>query len=104
MYAVIEFRNKQFLVENDVILSIDRLESSKPGDELVVDKVLLVNKDGSPQVGQPEVKGAKVVCEVIRHMRGKKKIAFKFKKRKDTKVKRGFRADLTEIKVKEIVA
>lgn len=103
MYAVVELKNKQILVEQDLRVEVDRLDNN-PGDELVIEKVLFLSKDGASTIGQPTVANAKVVCNVERHYRGKKKISFKFKRRKDTKVKKGFRAELTELKVKEIIS
>ena len=80
MYAIMELRNKQFCVEKDQLLQVNRLREN-PGDEIVVDKVLLVSDNENPVIGQPEVPNAKIVCEVLRHFRGEKKVSYKYKRR-----------------------
>ncbi|MBI4970572.1 MAG: 50S ribosomal protein L21 [Candidatus Omnitrophica bacterium] len=103
MYAIMEVKNKQVRVEKGGQISVNLLQA-EPGKEVVFDKVLLVNKDGAPVVGQPTVPNAKVVCEVVRHFRGDKVVAYKFRRRKNSQMKKGHRTELTELKVKEIVA
>ena len=69
------------------------------------DKVLLVDKDGSVQVGAPTVDGAKVVCEVVNPLvKGDKVIVFKMKRRKDYRKKNGHRSHFTEVTIKEVIA
>ena len=60
-------------------------------------------KDKTVKVGQPYLKEAKVNCEVQARIKGKKKIAFKFRRRKDSHTKKGHRQHLVLVKVKEIV-
>ncbi len=66
------------------------------------DKVLLVHDGKKVSVGVPYVKGASVVCEVLKEFRGKKIIAYKYRKRKSSKWKRGHRQQMCLLKVKEI--
>lgn len=103
MYAIVQFGNKQFQVEKDTRFSIDRVKG-KPGDEIVASQVLLIGNGNAPKVGCPTVPNAKVLCEVTRHYRGEKRVAYKFRRRKNSQMKKGFRAELTELRVKEIVA
>jgi len=103
MYAIVELNKKQIRVEKGVPVNVDLLEA-QPGKEIIVDRVLLVNKNGSPVVGQPFVPNAKVICEVVKNLRGEKKVAYKFRRRKNSQMKKGFRQELTELRVKDIVA
>jgi len=101
MYAVIETGGKQYKVtKNDVIL-IDTI-GAKEGGETKISKVLLLHDGNTIHVGNPHVKGAHVVCEVLDHVRGDKVVAFKYRKRKSSKKKIGHRQELLRLKVKEI--
>lgn len=103
MYAIVEINKKQVRVEKGGQVSVNLLQAEL-GKEIIVDRVLLVNKNGSPLVGQPFIPNAKVICEVVRNFRGEKKVAYKFRRRKNSQMKKGFRQELTELKVKDIVA
>ncbi len=103
MYAVIETGGKQYKVSEGDILRFEKLEGEK-GDTVSFDKVLLVSKDEDVKVGTPFIEGAKVVGEIVSQIRGPKIIVFKMKRRKGYSKKTGHRQDLTNLKIKEIVA
>lgn len=103
MYAIVEINSKQYKVEKGAHISVNHLPV-EPGKEVIVDKVLLVAKNGAPVVGQPTVPNAKVVCEVLKQFRGDKKVAYKFRRRKNSQMKKGHRIELTELRIKDIVA
>ena len=104
MYAVIRDRNNQATVrEGDVILC-DLMKSAQPGDELTFDEVLLLSNDGDVRVGAPTVDGAKVTGEVVGEEKGDKVVAFRFKRRKNIRVKRGHRQRYTRVKITGIHA
>ncbi|HTI70063.1 MAG TPA: 50S ribosomal protein L21 [Candidatus Limnocylindria bacterium] len=103
MYAVFETGGKQYRVAAGDQLEIERVEV-EPGQSYTFDRVLLVNNDGNISVGSPTVTGAKVVADVVEHIRGEKKIAWKMKRRKGYHRKVGHRQELTIVKVKEIAA
>lgn len=103
MYAVLETGGKQYRVEAGDLLEIESIPTEAGGDH-VFDRVLLVNRDGQVTVGQPLVAGAKVTAEVVDHIRGDKKIAFKFRRRKGYHRTVGHRQELTVVKVREITA
>jgi large subunit ribosomal protein L21 len=100
--AIVRTGNKQYWVKPDDVLEVERLPK-KPGASVSLDKVLVLRKPGEMMVGQPTVKNAAVVCEVLEHVRGKKVIAFKFRHRESYRRKKGHRQALTRLKVKEIV-
>jgi large subunit ribosomal protein L21 len=101
MYAVLETGSKQYRVAAGDTLKIERLavEAGKP---VTFDRVLLVNNEGKLSVGSPTVASATVVADVVEHIRGGKKIAFKMKRRKGYHKTIGHRQELTVVKIKEI--
>jgi len=103
MYSIIETGSKQYRVSAGDTLEIDRL-AVEAGQPVTFDRVLLVNNDGKVAVGSPTVASATVVADVIEHIRGEKKIAFKMKRRKGYHKTIGSRAELTVVKIKEIKA
>lgn len=104
MYAIVEILGQQFKVEAGKKLFVHRMNEAERGSELEFDKVLLVDNDGAITVGAPVVEGAKVVCEVLSHVRGEKVIVFHKKRRKGYRKRNGHRQNFTELKIKEIVA
>ena len=101
MYAVLETGGKQYRVAAGDRLQVERLET-EAGKPVTFDRVLLVNNEGKLSVGQPTVPGATVVADVVEHIRGDKKIAWKMKRRKGYHRKVGHRQELTVVKVTEI--
>ncbi len=104
MYAVIREGGKQYKVEPGKSIEIDLKGNANKGDTIEHTEVLMVSKDGETQVGTPTVENAKVISEVQGHTKGRKLIVMKFRRRKDSRTKRGHRQKYTRIKVKEIVS
>jgi len=98
MYAVFETGGKQFRAEVGKKVRIPSLEA-EPGDSVTFDRVLLAGDGDDVSVGTPEVKGASVKAEVVRHGRDKKIIVFKRKRRKGYRKKQGHRQDFTEVRI-----
>jgi len=103
MYAVLETGGKQYRVVAGDTLEIERLEV-EAGQTHTFNHVLLVNNDGQVKVGAPTVANASVEADVVEHIRGEKKIAFKMKRRKGYHRTVGHRQELTVVKIKEIKA
>ena len=101
MYAIIEVGSKQFNVEKGDIIEVNRQEAKK-GDEITLDKVLLVAKDKKIEIGQPYVKGAKVEAVILKQSLGVKTTAYKYRRRKASHWEKGHRAQYTELKIKSI--
>ena len=101
MYAVLETGGKQYRVVAGDTLKIERLEA-EAGQSFTFDRVLLLNNDGKVSVGSPTVDAASVVADVVEHVRGDKKIAFKMRRRKGYHRTVGHRQELTVVKIKEI--
>ena len=106
MYAIVEIKGQQFKAEEGKYLYVHYLgEEAKNGDEVVFDKVLLIDADGDVKIGAPAVEGAKVTCEVLENLvKGEKVIIFKKKRRKGYRRKNGHRQYFTKVLIKEVVA
>jgi len=101
MYAVIESGGKQHRVELGSEIQVDRLDV-QPGDSITLDRVLLVADGEESAIGQPVVDGATVSAQVLGQDRGQKIIVFKYKPKARTRVKKGFRAELTTLRITDI--
>jgi large subunit ribosomal protein L21 len=99
MYAVIKNGGKQYKVQEGDILCLDKM-SKQSKDVVEFNEVLMV--DG--KVGAPFVSGAKVVAEVINEGKDRKVVIFKKRRRKDSKLKRGFRRQFTRVRITKISA
>ena len=102
MYAIFKNGGKQYKVEEGDILLLDKM-SLEPKEKIEITEVLAVN-NGELKVGAPFVEGAKVMAEVINEGRDAKVITFKKRRRKDSKVKRGFRRSFTRVRITKIAA
>lgn len=103
MYAIVEIAGQQFKAEAGKRLYVHRLEAEQ-GSVVEFEKVLLVDADGTVKIGAPTVDGAKIVCEVLSHLKGEKVIIFKKKRRKGYKKCNGHRQYFTELKINEVIA
>ncbi len=98
MYAVIKTGGKQYRVSANDTLEIERI-AGEAGSKIEFDKVLMIGGDGAAKVGKPFLAGAKVTAELVEQMRGPKVIAFKKRRRKNSRRKRGHRQELTTVKI-----
>jgi large subunit ribosomal protein L21 len=101
MFAVIKAGGKQYRVAAEDVIRIDRVEK-QPGEVVSFGEVLVVGGD-TPSIGAPTVSGATVAGEVIAHERGDKVIAFKKRRRKNSRRKRGYRHEFSVIRITEIL-
>jgi large subunit ribosomal protein L21 len=101
MYAIVEVGAKQYTVKKDDIIEVEK-QSSLPGKEISLTKVLLVSKDKKIEVGQPYLKDAKVSAVVLSQIKGAKVISFKYRRRKSSHWTKGHRQKLTRLKISEI--
>ena len=101
MYAVIETGGKQHVVELGTELEVELLDA-KPGQEIKLERVLLVGDGDRTVVGQPIVKDAAVSAQVLRQDRGEKLISFKYRPKARRRVKKGHRQELTVLKITDV--
>ena len=97
-YAIIETGGKQYRVKEGDNITVERL-ATKAGQEINLDRVLMVGGNGSTKIGTPVVDGASVTAHVDEHMRGEKLIIFKFKPKKRYRRRTGHRQELTKLTI-----
>jgi large subunit ribosomal protein L21 len=102
MFAVIKTGGKQYSVSADDTITVMTLPG-EPGDVVTFDHVLMLGGDGPPAVGSPFIEGASVAAEIVEQKRGPKVIAFKKRRRQNSKRKRGHRQDLTLVRITQLV-
>ena len=103
MFAVVEVGSSQFKVKEGDTIEIDQVETEE-GKNITLDKVLMFAKDSDIRVGKPYLKDVKITAAIVDHHRGKKVIAFKFRRRKRYSKKKGHRKDLTTLNITKIQA
>jgi large subunit ribosomal protein L21 len=101
MFAVIKTGGKQYRVAAQDVIKIDKVRG-EPGEVVQFAEVLMLGGD-NVSIGAPTVKGASVAAEVLEHGRGPKIIAFKKRRRKNSRRKRGHREEFTLVRVTEIL-
>lgn len=102
MYAVIESGGLQFKVAVGERVILPKLEA-REGDKVDFPRILFLSKDGKIEVGRPYLDKVKVEGEVVRNFKGKKLIYFHYQRREKYERKKGFRAELSEVKITGII-
>jgi large subunit ribosomal protein L21 len=102
MYAVIETGGKQYRVEVGTVVAVERLEGD-PGQQLEIERVLLVADGDEAAIGRPVVDGARVTASVLRQDRADKVIVFKYRPKARRRVKHGHRQEQTVLRIEDIV-
>ena len=102
MFAVIKTGGRQYRVVPDDVLEITKI-AGDVGTIVQLGEVLVLGGD-TPTLGIPTVAGASVAAEVLQHKRGPKVIAFKKRRRKNSRRKRGYRDEITVLRITEILA
>jgi large subunit ribosomal protein L21 len=103
MFAVIKTGGKQYRVAAEDTITVATL-AGEPGSAVTFDQVLMVTNDSGTQVGAPLMEGVTVTGTVVEHTRGEKVIAFKKRRRQNSRRKRGHRQDYTVVRITEILA
>src|SRR5215218_4383635 len=101
MFAVIKAGGKQYRVAEDQVLKVEGVQG-EPGTIVQLGDVIMLGGD-TPQLGSPMIEGASVAAEILDHVRGAKVIAFKKRRRKNSRRKRGHRQDFVLIRISEIL-
>ncbi|MDR2510240.1 MAG: 50S ribosomal protein L21 [Spirochaetaceae bacterium] len=100
MYALIEFKGKQYKAEKGKRLRVDKIDAGLEST-LNIETVLMVSGD-KVSVGTPYVKGAKVTARVEAHEKDRKVTVFKYIPKKDHRRKRGHRQQYSIITIEDI--
>ena len=102
MFAVIKTGGKQFRVAANDEITIAKLVG-EPGDTVAFGEVLMLTDGEKSTVGAPFLGDITVAGEIVKQARGEKVIAFKKRRRQNSKRKRGFRAELTIVRITDIL-
>ncbi|MES2906591.1 MAG: 50S ribosomal protein L21 [Pseudomonadota bacterium] len=102
MFAVIKAGGKQYKVKPDDVIMVNRLAANE-GEIVTFEKVVLYNDGSKTQLGTPTLAGAVVAGRVIEQARGPKVIAFKKRRRKNSRRKRGHKQELSVVQITEIL-
>jgi large subunit ribosomal protein L21 len=101
-YAIVEVNGKQYRAEEGKNLTVDRV-AQKAGEEVSLDKVLLLSGETGVKVGTPYVEGASIKAVVDSEIKGDKIVVFKYKPKKDYRLTQGHREIYTVLNIKEFV-
>ena len=103
MYVIVDIQGQQFKVQKDQKLFVHRINANE-GDTVEFEKVLLIGNDDDITIGSPTIEGAKVVLEVLSHVKGDKVLIFKKKRRKGYQKLNGHRQQFSQVIVKDIIS
>lgn len=103
MFAIIETGGKQYRAAENDVLRVEKLEANV-GDEVTLDRVLMVSGDTGVRVGAPYVDGVTVTAKVVRQGKGRKIEGFTFKAKKNQRKRFGHRQQFTELVIRTISA
>ena len=98
MFAVIKTGGKQFRVAANDVVTLPKIEI-EAGGTVTFDTVLTLSHEGGIEIGAPSVAGAVVSGEVVAQTRGEKVIAFKKRRRQNSRRKRGHRQEYTVVRI-----
>ncbi|TDL99776.1 MAG: 50S ribosomal protein L21 [Flavobacteriaceae bacterium] len=101
MYAIVEIAGLQYKVEQDQFVYVNRLDAQE-GDKITLDRVLLIDNNGTVTIGAPAIDGKTIQAQVVKHLKGEKVIVFKKKRRKGYQKKNGHRQSLTQLLIESI--
>lgn len=103
MYALINYKGKQYKVAQGDEILVDRL-NGEVGSKVEIDSVLLLKDGDSVSVGAPYVNGAKVSATISENIRSRKVLVYKYESKKDYHKMYGHRQHYTRIKIDSINA
>lgn len=101
MYAVIRTGGKQYRVQKDDILEVEKLDGKK-GDTVSLGEILMLGNSGKATIGTPTVAGASVTATVVDQKKADKVIVFKKKRRQNYRRKNGHRQHITVLRITDI--
>lgn len=100
-YAIVEISGRQFWIEVGKYYDFNRIPA-KLGENVTLNRVLLINNETKLSIGKPYLKEAKIEAKILEHLRDKKKIIYKMRSKKKTRKKQGHRQELTRVLIQEI--
>jgi large subunit ribosomal protein L21 len=101
-YAIVEISGRQFWIETGKYYDFNRIPTDL-GKQIMLNRVLLLNNNGTLLVGQPYLESVKIKGKILEHFRGKKTIVYKMRPKKKTRKKQGHRQELTRVFIEDII-
>ena len=101
LYAIVEVGGKQLWIQPGKFYDVNKIKGN-PGETVLLNKVLLLNEDGNILIGRPCVQNMCVKAKILKHLRGRKITVFKTKPKKNIRVKKGHRQQLTRLLIQKI--
>jgi large subunit ribosomal protein L21 len=101
MFAIIEVGARQYRVEKGDIIEVEKQDAPE-GEDIVLDRVLLVSVEDKTKIGTPYIAGAKVTAKLLAQTKGKKLISYKYRRRKSRDWKKGHRQQLSQLEITKI--
>ena len=101
-YAIIEVSGKQLRIETGKFYDVNYIKG-EPGDIVNLKRILLINKTGTITLGYPCIPSKYIKAKILKHFKHKKITVFKMKSKKNNKIKRGHRQELTRLLIQEIL-
>ncbi|OGR12341.1 MAG: 50S ribosomal protein L21 [Desulfobacula sp. GWF2_41_7] len=101
MYAVIRTGGKQYRVQENQTLKVEKLDGTE-GSQVEFDDILLFSDGETITMGNPKIEKALVKAHILEQAKDRKKIIFKYKRRKGFRKMKGHRQEYTEIKIDSI--
>nr|YP_010728586.1 ribosomal protein L21 [Phymatolithon calcareum]WEA76858.1 ribosomal protein L21 [Phymatolithon calcareum] len=101
IYAIVEIGGRQFWIQSGSFYDVSKIHA-QPGETIVLNKVLFLNREGNIIVGSPCIDNVSVKAKVLKHLKSRKITVFKMKPKKNMKSKQGHRQDLTRLLIQEI--
>ena len=100
-YAIVEIGSNQFKVKKGDLIQIDSFKDAAK-KAVKLNKILMYHDGKKIELGKPYVKGVHISCEIVGETKGRKVIAYKYKRRKSSKFKKGYRRKLLTLKIQDI--
>lgn len=100
-YAIVEISGRQFWIEIGKYYDFNRI-SSKLGNQIILNRVLLLNDDGKILIGKPYLPTVQVKGKILEHLKSKKTIVYKMRPKKKTRRKQGHRQELSRVLIEDI--
>ena len=100
-YAIIEISGRQFWIEVGKYYDLNRIPT-KLGNNIILNRILLLNNEGTILIGQPYLENIEIKGKIIQHRLDKKVISYKMRRKKKTRKKQGHRQQLTRILIQNI--
>lgn len=103
MFAIVSTGGKQYRVEPNGLLRVEKMNTAE-GEQVTLGDIILIGGEGDVRIGAPFVDGASISATVVRHGKGRKIRGFTYKAKKNIRRRFGHRQPFTELRIDGITA